>query len=231
MKISPNGMQAIIAYEGFRDRAYQDIVGVWTIGYGFIEGVKQGDVMTRTEADARFGRLLAEYEAAVNQAVDNQATQNQFDALMSLAWNIGKAGLQNSTVIRAHRRGDYAGAARAFAMWNKAGGQVRNALVIRRAKEAATYLEPDTQPAEYAETMPQKIDAEPTWMSKNKAGVIAGGSAVAASISEITTTISSVKLSLTSLGDWLMPVLLVVAVAAIGVLLYQRWKQHNQGAS
>ena len=226
MKISARGMQAIIAYEGFRERAYQDIVGIWTIGYGFIEGVKPGDTMTRAEADARFGRLLAEYEAAVNQAVDNQATQNQFDALMSLAWNIGKAGLLKSTVIRLHRNGDYTAAARAFGLWNMAGGKVQQALVARRAKEAATYLE---QGVNIVPAMPQAVDVPANWMAKNKEAVVAGTSVGAATVAAVAESVS--RLSFSNMGDWLLPALLGTASVAIAALLYQRWKQHTQGAA
>ena len=231
MKTSARGIQAIIQFEGFRNQAYLDPVGVPTIGYGFVEGVKLGDTMTRAQADARFGRELESYELAVMQATRGRVNQNQFDALVSLAWNIGKTGMARSSVIKAHNRGDYQAAARAFGLWNKAGGKVLPGLTHRRAAEAALYLEPAQDEAEYA--MPQKVDAEPAWVSSptNRAGVVAGGTAAVAAASETLNVVNNFKDSISSLGDWLLPVLLVITVLAVGVMIYQRWMMRKNGVA
>ena len=70
-------------------------------------------------------------------------TDNQFGALVSLAYNIGLGGEAHSTVQRLHNAGDYQGAAQAFLMWDKAGGRVVPALLRRRGEERALYLTPD----------------------------------------------------------------------------------------
>lgn len=141
MNISQKGIALIKRFEGCKLTAYQDIVGVWTIGFGFTKGVKAGDTMTMQECEHRLSDELRAYEAAVLSATNNEVTQNQFDALVSLAWNIGIEGMRRSTVIKQHNLGNYETAAHAFGMWNKAGGMVVQGLINRRNAEAALYLE------------------------------------------------------------------------------------------
>ena len=93
MKISSAGLSIIKEFEGFRANAYRDPVGVWTIGYGTTRGVKPGDVMTRAEAERRLRHELVEYERAVERATGGNATQPQFDALVSFAYNVGVKGM------------------------------------------------------------------------------------------------------------------------------------------
>ncbi len=140
MRTSDRGLALIREFEGFVDHAYLDPVGILTIGYGFTLGVRRGDKMTRREADQRLREELGAYEAGVILATGGNATQHEFDALVSLAWNIGINGMQNSTAVRLHNQGDKAGAAEAFKLWNKAGGKVLNGLVRRRNAEAEYYL-------------------------------------------------------------------------------------------
>jgi lysozyme len=96
--------------------------------------------ITQAQADAVFEADLAPFEAAVNKAVTRPMTQNQFDACVSLAFNIGAAGFATSTVVRKLNAGDTAGAADAFRLWNKAGGQILQGLVNRREAERAQFL-------------------------------------------------------------------------------------------
>ena len=191
MKTSPRGVKLITDFEGFRATAYQDVVGVWTIGYGFTEGVQKGDKITRTQADARLREELSEYEQGVSRACRVQPNQNQFDALVCFAFNVGVAGMSRSSVIKAHNREDYQAAARAFGLWNKAGGKVWPGLTRRRAAEGALYLEPVpdevSDPVEGpVEEMPQQVDEERpmTASTINRAGVVAGGTAAVATVAE-----------------------------------------------
>lgn len=140
MNLSSNGIAIIKKFEGCRYIAYQDIVGVWTIGYGFTKGVKFGMSMSPEECDSRLLSEVRSYEAAVLAACTVKPTQNQFDALVSLAWNIGIAGMSKSSVIKYHNKKDFVNAAKSFGMWNMAGGKVVQGLVNRRAAEAALYL-------------------------------------------------------------------------------------------
>lgn len=233
MHISDQGLELIKNQERFRARAYQDIAGVWTIGYGSTKGVQPGDTITHADALQRLQAELAEYENAVTIATAGIATQSQFDALTSLAYNIGAPGLRGSSVIKAHRRGDWQAAARAFALWNKArvNGKLRpvTGLTRRRALEAALYLQdtPDADPS-----MPDAAPERPMRDSEiNRAGIAAGGTAAVATVAETARAVSDVKYSALQLGDWLLPLLLVAVVALCGYIVWQRIRQRREGWS
>ena len=130
------GLDLLKNYEGFRSNAYRDLVGVWTIGYGFTQGVKPGDHITQAEGDARLSKELEKYAPGV------EGTPNQIAAMTVFAYNIGKPSFDNSTVKRLHVARDFQGAADAFRMWDKAKGRVVYGLVRRRESERALYLTP-----------------------------------------------------------------------------------------
>lgn len=142
MKTSSAGIALIKKFEGCRLEAYQDVVGVWTIGYGDTSNVRPATRITQQQAEDRLAnRLAQEFEPGVMAGIGNApATQPQFDAMVSLSWNIGIGAFAKSSVARFHRSGDYAAAAYAFLLWNKAGGQVYDGLVRRREEERALYL-------------------------------------------------------------------------------------------
>ena len=234
MKLSKQGLVLLKEFEGFRAKAYIPVPGdVPTIGYGFTHGVKMGDVMTRAEADARLIDELRPYEMAVWQACTNKPNQNEFDAMVLLCFNIGTAGFKRSSVLKAHNRGDHQAAARAFGLWNKSGGKVYAGLTKRRAEESALYLTPtpDDVGGPITPEMPQSIDPESRMVESpiNRAGVVAGGTAAVATVAETARTVADVKYSTQALGDWLVPVLLVVVVALCGYMIWQRVNQRKQG--
>ena len=122
-------IDAIKGHEGLRLVAYLDSVGVWTIGYGDTgPGVVKGLVITKAQAEERLRKRLVEFEGHVNRAVKVRLTQNQFDALVSLVYNIGPTNFNNSTLLRKLNAGDYVGAADQFLVWNK--GRVDGKLVV-----------------------------------------------------------------------------------------------------
>lgn len=128
-------------YEGCSLKAYQDIVGVWTIGYGDTENVKPGMVITQQEADERLTRRLRrEFEPGVRAVVPGPIQQGQFDAMVSLAYNIGVAAFTNSTLVKLFNAGDVQLAADQFPRWDKAGGKSVKGLRRRRAAERALFL-------------------------------------------------------------------------------------------
>lgn len=145
-RIGPRGLKLIKDFESLQLKAYRDPVGIWTIGYGSTGAhVKPGMVITEAQAEALLLKDLSRFEARVDKAAPN-ATDNQFAAMVSLAFNVGLGdpvkgiqGFLTSTVLRKHLAGDHMGAASAFAMWNKAGGQVSRGLTRRRAAEAQLY--------------------------------------------------------------------------------------------
>lgn len=145
MKISNVGINLISSFEDTRLKAYDDGVGVWTIGIGTIvypngNKVKQGDTCTLDQAKAYFKHDLAKFEKAVNDSVKVPLTQNQFDALVSLTYNIGSGAFKSSTLLKKLNKSDYQGAADQFPAWKKARGKVLNGLVRRRAAERALFL-------------------------------------------------------------------------------------------
>lgn len=142
MNVSPTGRALIERNEGCRLHAYLDVVGVPTIGYGHIEGVVMGQVITQAQADQLLADDLNEvYGPGVQKAIGGApTTQAQFDAMVSLAYNVGVGGFSKSTVCRQHKEGNYQAAADAFSLWNKAGGKVLAPLTRRRREEAEMYL-------------------------------------------------------------------------------------------
>ncbi|NHR05165.1 lysozyme [Chromobacterium haemolyticum] len=143
MNISANGIKLIQQFEGLRLKAYQDAVGVWTIGYGHTgPDVTPGLVISQAQADGLLARDLNRFETGVSRLALVPLNQNQFDALVSFSYNLGLGSLQNSTLLRLLNQRDYAGAAAQFPRWNKAGGKVLPALTRRRAAEQALFLQP-----------------------------------------------------------------------------------------
>jgi lysozyme len=113
----------------------------WTIGWGSTgPDIASGAIWTQAQCDARFVRDTATLAIHVARLVAPAPTsQPQFDALVSLAYNIGLGNLASSTLLARHKAGDHAAAAAQFARWNKAGGQAMAGLTRRRAAEAALY--------------------------------------------------------------------------------------------
>jgi len=143
--VNDAGIDLLKDFEGFRERAYLDVVGVPTIGYGFTKGVQLGDHMTQAEGQERLKTEIAEFEGGVITACTRLPSPNQLAALVCLAYNIGINAFRKSTVLRLHNAGDFTGAADAFRMWCKAGPRVVTGLVNRREAERALYLTPDTE--------------------------------------------------------------------------------------
>lgn len=137
MKTSAEGIDFIIHEEGCRLASYQDQVGVWTIGIGHTgRNVKQGMVITQHEADDLLRADLKHFEESVDRAIHvPQITQGQFDAMVSLAFNVGAAGFEASTLVKKLNAGDVRGAGCEFVRWSKAGGHPSEALLARRARE------------------------------------------------------------------------------------------------
>jgi lysozyme len=138
-QIGPRGLALVKEFEGLRLKAYLCPARVLTIGYGSTgPHVTPGLVITEAQADALLQKDLDRFEDAVAKAAPN-ATQNQFDAMVALAFNIGIGAFLKSTVLRKHLDGNHRAAAEAFGMWVNAGGRVLPGLQRRRAREADLY--------------------------------------------------------------------------------------------
>lgn len=130
-------------WEGLRTRAYDDGGGVWTIGIGHTRGVRPGDVCTEEQARAWLEAELDDFAVGLEQYIIREPTQQQFDALLSLAYNCGLEAIGNSGLMaRFNARLDRECADR-FLLWNKDNGKVVPGLSKRRAAERAIYLDGD----------------------------------------------------------------------------------------
>lgn len=140
MRTSPKGMELIKKHEGLRLRAYQCPAMVWTIGYGHTSTAREGLTITHAQAE---DLLRADVEWAEREVLlmNARLSQNQFDALVSLVFNIGIGAFRRSTarrLIMANTNDPAIGAA--IRKWNRAGGRVLAGLVTRRIDESQLYF-------------------------------------------------------------------------------------------
>jgi len=146
MRTSEAGVSLIKEFEGFPfgGRPYQDMVRVWTIGYGHTEGVGPHSPRLTIEqaSDLLLDDLNRKYAPHVAQ-LGVELEQNQFDALVSFVYNCGPGAIGDTRVGRSLRARQYDAAADALLAWNKAGRQVVPGLVRRRQAERALFLSAD----------------------------------------------------------------------------------------
>ena len=139
LAVSAAALVGIATHEGYRGEAYKDAVGVPTIGFGETAGVKPG---ARTTPERALVRLLSSTEKhadAIRQCIHVPLYQHEFDAYVSLAYNIGIGNFAGSSVAKYIRRGEYRAAADAFLMWVYAGKQKLQGLVSRRQMERTVF--------------------------------------------------------------------------------------------
>ena len=146
MRISKQGLDFIKSHEALRLKAYQDCKGVWTIGWGHTKNVHPGDVITREQAEQFIRDDFAWVERTLNADLVTGrdkplVTQNEFDALCSLVFNIGSQAYLDSTVRRKIKQGDKMAAARAFKMWVYSNHKFVQGLANRRADEVRLFLQ------------------------------------------------------------------------------------------
>lgn len=138
LSLSAAGLVGIAGWEAFRDTAYNDGVGVQTIGWGSTSGVKPGDKITPDRALVRLAQDAAAIEQQMRACIgDVPLKQSEWDAYVSLGYNIGAGAFCGSTIVRLLKQDppDYAGACRQISRWIYAGGKVLRGLERRRAAE------------------------------------------------------------------------------------------------
>ena len=152
MKISPAGIAAIKRHEGLRLHAYLDSAGVATVGHGHTGNVQPGQHISEAEAEQLLRDDLAQAEAAVNNGVRVPVTQEQYDAMVSLAFNIGGSAFGKSTLLQKLNEGDIHAAANEFLRWDKitvnGAKEVLPGLTSRRRAERAMFLTTPAQPGD-----------------------------------------------------------------------------------
>lgn len=140
MKINDAGLALIKRAEGLRLDSYRCPAGIATVGYGHTgPDVRIPMTITPGEAERLLHEDVARFETGVS-AMINGASDNQFSAMVSLAYNIGLGNFATSTVLKRHNARNFMGAANAFLLWNKAGGKVLPGLTTRREDERELYL-------------------------------------------------------------------------------------------
>lgn len=141
--VSKAGLALIKSFEGLSLKAYPDPATGGepiTIGYGHTGGVKLGTVWTQAQADSRLADDVSRFANGVAKLIgDAPTTQGQYDAMVSLSYNVGLGNFGSSTLLKKHKAGDYAGAAAEFGKWVNAAGKRMNGLVRRREAEAQLY--------------------------------------------------------------------------------------------
>jgi lysozyme len=139
-QIGKAGLDLIKSFEGLKLRAYLCPAKVWTIGFGSTgPHVVPGKVITEAQADKLLQDDLDRFEAAVTRLVTVPLTQNQYDALVSFAFNVGISALERSTLLKRVNAKLFDQARAEFAKWNRAGGRPLAGLTRRRAAEAALF--------------------------------------------------------------------------------------------
>ncbi len=144
MEINEAGKDIIKFYESLRLKTYLDSGGVKTIGYGHCgPEVKSGMVISKEKAIEIFDKDISKFQEGVKKLIKSKATttQNQFSAMVSLAFNIGLGQFATSSVLRFHNQGQYEKAANSFGLFIKDNGKVLNGLVKRRKSESLLYKE------------------------------------------------------------------------------------------
>lgn len=196
-QMTRRGIDFLIEQEGERLFAYDDatgkrvnpgdpVVGVLTIGVGHTgPDVFKGQTITRDQSRELFDKDTDWAEEVVDQNMvgpnGEKPNDNQFNACVSLAFNIGKAGFAGSSVVRNWKAGKFKEAGDAIGLWNRDKFGVNQALVSRRARETAIFFEPMQN--ELPRPMPQEVQPPPG-ASSSKAVLtnvgVAGGAATLA---------------------------------------------------
>lgn len=146
MQLSTNGFNLLAELEGVVLNPYKDSVGIPTIGIGstyYEDGTKvtmKDKAITKERAIQLAKNVVKSFEARVNKSIIVPMTQNQFDAMVLLCYNIGESNFARSSVVRNFNAGNLQKAADSFLLWNKAGGKVSKGLTNRRQKERNLFL-------------------------------------------------------------------------------------------
>jgi len=228
MKLSPRGLALLTKSESCRLKAYKCPAGVWTIGWGHCgPEVHEGMEVTNEEASTLLQADVLAFDAGVS-AICPESTQSQHDAMCCLAFNIGIEAFRKSSVARLHNAGKYAEAGQAFALWNRAGGKVLPGLVARRAAEASLYL--SDVPQEQA----ANADGEKSLVHSRtiNGGTLATAGTTLTIISQVMPegTLDTIKDALGGIpGTWAAYAVLGLTLLGVGLSIYARWSDRNEG--
>ena len=146
MNVSTRGIQLIKHHEGVRNRPYRDVVGLWTVGVGHLIGDGKSlpeswnRLFTTEEVDGILKSDLRRFELGITKMLPNvPLRQNEFDSLVSFAFNVGLGTFQRSTLRQALLRNDKKAAMESLVKYCKAGGKIIKGLQTRRLDEKALF--------------------------------------------------------------------------------------------
>lgn len=140
MSVNQATVDLVKHFEGCYLKAYRCPAGVWTIGYGHTEGVKEGMKIARDVADDLLASDLAKFATGVEPLVTVPLNENQFGALVSFSFNVGLGAFRDSTLLRNLNKGWYEQVPAQLMRWTRAGGRELDGLRKRRAAEGALFM-------------------------------------------------------------------------------------------
>lgn len=240
MKTSKPGINLIKEFEGVRLKSYKCPAGVWTLGVGHTSAagppaVKPGMEITNAQAMKILANDLVKFENGVDSLVKVPLKQNQFDALVSFAFNVGLGALGKSTLLKKLNAGQYDAVPAELMKWTKAGGKELPGLVRRRRAEAALWRGVDDNKAikqdARVEPDPPKPSKTMAQSKEGNAALLTGGAASLAVVNDAAQQVKETGDTFTSLLDllkspsFILTVLIIVAAAAIWYWRWQRLKE------
>ena len=226
MEMTPEGLDLICRFEGFRGEAYRCPAGIWTIGYGHTSQAGPpivGPGLTMSEAEARRVLLVdvGIFAAGVGSLLTRTLNDAQFSALVSFAFNVGLGNFKSSSVLRAVNTGDFAAVPRRLQLWVKGGGKVLPGLVKRRAAEAAMFVADEKAAGEQDGHTPAPVEGKSPGRS----------STIAAAILATLASLLSIPLQLvwSGSGSLMMALTAVTIAAAFWIVIERRRKSKEDG--
>ena len=143
MNISDNGLSLIEQFESLKFKAYKDIRGILTIGYGHTgSDVTDGLIISKNQAEILLKNDAQVTVQTINRLVKVVLNQNQFDALCSFIFNVGSGNFASSTMLKLINQSNFTDAANEFPKWDKAAGTIVQGLLNRRLKEQELFNSP-----------------------------------------------------------------------------------------
>lgn len=258
MRMSVKGLALLKEFEGCVLRSYKCPAGIWTIGYGSTgPHVKADMLISKAEAEALLIEDLDRFEIGVMNALRGiKPLQEEFDAMVSLAFNVGLANFKKSSVLRLYKAGKKAEAANAFGMWNKArvNGKltVLRGLTRRRAAEKELFLSAGAKPTverpqsvKKAVSVPEEsvVPEAPKSLARSKEVIIGSGLSAggviqtidALTVNDLAATKTELQEVSTNLDEGIweklhVPEIATALVAVVGVfMIVKRFRDRNKG--
>jgi len=133
--VSAAALVGIAVNEGYKSTAYQDVVGVYTVGFGQADGTKKGDTTNPVRALVKLQNTVDQTAKEMANCIYVPISQGEYDAYLDFSYNVGVSAFCHSTLNKKLNSGDYGGACKELLKWDTAGGKVEPGLLKRRTEE------------------------------------------------------------------------------------------------